>query len=249
MIAETFLALLTAHLVADFLAQTDWMVANKKRLDVLLLHVFIVTAVTALLIGTANWPLLGITFLSHLLIDAIKMRVSRDGLLAFALDQIAHILVALALAITFPVDFDRSAILGLVDADDRPYYFVTLALAAGLIAAIEFGAVLVRKFIARYASEITEDSTGIKGAGALIGRLERALIILLIIGGEPDGIGFLVAAKSILRFGEISQAKDRKISEYIIIGTFVSFAWGIACGLLMSKGVGYWLPPVALSPN
>ena len=54
---------------------------------------------------------------------------------------------------------------------------------------------------------------------------QRVLVLTFILLGEYQGIGFLVAAKSILRFGTVTQASDyqRRISEYIIIGTLLSF--------------------------
>ena len=39
---ETFAALLFAHVLADFIFQTNWMVAHKRRLPVMLAHVGIV---------------------------------------------------------------------------------------------------------------------------------------------------------------------------------------------------------------
>jgi len=64
--------------------------------------------------------------------------------------------------------------------------------------------------------------------GQLIGRLERLMILMLVLAEQPDGIGLLIAAKSILRFNEHARdAGDRRASEYVIIGTLASFAWAI----------------------
>jgi hypothetical protein len=41
----------------------------------------------------------------------------------------------------------------------------------------------------------------------------------------------LIAAKSILRFGEIKDNENRKQAEYIIIGTFASFLYAIVVSL------------------
>ena len=51
-----------------------------------------------------------------------------------------------------------------------------------------------------------------------------------------SGIGFLIAAKSILRFSDIKNAEDRKEAEYILPGTMVSFIVAICTGL-MAMGV------------
>ena len=63
--------------------------------------------------------------------------------------------------------------------------------------------------------------------GRLIGRLERLMILMLVLAGQTEGIGFLIAAKSILRFNELARDQDRRVSEYVIIGTLASFAWGV----------------------
>jgi hypothetical protein len=75
-----------------------------------------------------------------------------------------------------------------------------------------------------------------------IGWLERFLAMLLILIGQPTGIGFLIAAKSILRFGEIKESRHRKVAEYIIIGTFLSFGWALLMSVAMQKGIDHWTP-------
>lgn len=42
--------------------------------------------------------------------------------------------------------------------------------------------------------------------------------------GCMEGIGFLLAAKSIFRFGELTKAREVKITEYVMFGTLSSFA-------------------------
>jgi hypothetical protein len=71
--------------------------------------------------------------------------------------------------------------------------------------------------------------------------LERILVMLLVLMEQPNGIGFLIAAKSILRFGEIKDANQRKVAEYIIIGTFLSFGWALLISVLTQKAIKYWI--------
>jgi hypothetical protein len=70
----------------------------------------------------------------------------------------------------------------------------------------------------------------IKNAGALIGNLERILAIIFVIIGQYESIGFIVAAKSLLRFKDTDTAK----TEYVLAGTFLSFGIAIICGLLIT---------------
>ena len=68
------LIILTNHFVSDFLLQNDWMAVNKsKRLDALLLHVTIYS-LTFIWLG---WKFVLITFITHLITDAITSRITR----------------------------------------------------------------------------------------------------------------------------------------------------------------------------
>jgi len=46
---QTFVTILTAHMLGDFVFQCDWMVTRKGNAGVLLLHVAVVTLVSWLL--------------------------------------------------------------------------------------------------------------------------------------------------------------------------------------------------------
>jgi hypothetical protein len=58
------------------------------------------------------------------------------------------------------------------------------------------------------------------------------MILMLVLAGRVEGIGFLIAAKSVLRFNELARDDDRRVSEYVIIGTLASFAWGVGAAFL-----------------
>ena len=66
----------------------------------------------------------------------------------------------------------------------------------------------------------TEDS--LKNAGKYIGILERLFVFAFVVLNLWQAIGLLIAAKSVFRFGDLSRAKDRKLTEYILIGTLLS---------------------------
>jgi hypothetical protein len=57
--------------------------------------------------------------------------------------------------------------------------------------------------------------------------------------GYFDAIGFLLAAKSIFRFGDLKEAKDRKLTEYVLIGTLLSFGIALLIGLLVKISIGF----------
>ena len=58
-----------------------------------------------------------------------------------------------------------------------------------------------------------------------------------VITGEAGSIGFLIAAKSVLRFNDIKGSDARKEAEYVLIGTLMSFAFSILTGLLVRTGL------------
>ena len=56
-----------------------------------------------------------------------------------------------------------------------------------------------------------------------------------MVSGQAIGVGFLIAAKSLLRFGDISNSRRREIVEYVIIGTFASFGWSLLVATLIAE--------------
>lgn len=226
---ETLVALALAHLLADFVLQTDWMVENKRRPAAFLLHIAIVGLASWACLGLALAPVaLGLVTLSHGLIDWIKARWGGPGLGPFLADQTAHAAMILAAATLEPAAFSLG-LWGLPALADRlPLLTQAMTLAAGLIATVFAGGHAVRALMSSVEIPGPEERLDMPKGGLYIGRLERLLIFMITIGGHAEAIGFLIAAKSILRFNELSRERDRQVSEYVIIGTLASFAWGLA---------------------
>ena len=232
---ETLIALLFAHIMADFLFQTGWMVAHKRNLLVLLLHTLIVAALSYAALGfTGSWVVLAIAA-SHLFFDAVKTWWPSAGWRAFALDQSLHVAAILIAATRFPTLYatgiwQNYGLLGTPPAwlSYLPQGWVAalplfMLLSGGLVLSTRAGGFFIGAFMKPLAGDAPG---GLPNAGAIIGNLERGLAYLFILTGQPQNIGFLLAAKSVLRFG--SAKEDRSISEYVIIGTLMSFGWVIA---------------------
>jgi hypothetical protein len=81
-----------------------------------------------------------------------------------------------------------------------------------------------------------EVSKGLEKAGMWIGCLERTIIYIFVLSNFLTAIAFLVTAKSIFRFGEIT--KSRKEAEYILIGTLMSYSIAMVIGFLVKYAVG-----------
>ena len=101
-------------------------------------------------------------------------------------------------------------------------------------------AVLIRILLSPYQNhkKITPlndtDQKVLFNAGKYIGILERLFIFGFVIANFWEGIGFLLAAKSIFRFGDLNNAKERHLTEYVLIGTFLSFGSAILVGLIFN---------------
>ena len=237
---ETAVALLLGHMLADFTMQTDAMVRDKHRLPVLLGHAGIVVSVSWAALGFPRLPLLLVLVgATHLVLDALKLRWAawrrangfEPGFTAFAVDQAGHLVVIALAAALWPGAWE-AGLWGAPETLARAPMLARLpeamALVGGLVATVWAGGYAVSDLMAslRLSADPDTDASLPKG-GQLIGRLERLMILMLLLGNQPDGIGLLIAAKSILRFNELARDADRRASEYVIIGTLASFAWAI----------------------
>ncbi|NQT54281.1 hypothetical protein HQ576_19645 [bacterium] len=63
----------------------------------------------------------------------------------------------------------------------------------------------------------------------LIGWLERFLVITLVLVGELTAVGFIVVAKTILRFDDVRDAREH--AEYVLCGTLASFSAALVVGV------------------
>ena len=95
---------------------------------------------------------------------------------------------------------------------------------SGVFVTLSIGGAAVARLLHPYAKEV--EFNGLKDGGQLIGFLERGLIFLFILSGQPAGIGFLLAAKAVMRFQ--ANAASAKEHEFVFIGTLASFGWAMA---------------------
>lgn len=69
-------------------------------------------------------------------------------------------------------------------------------------------------------------------AGRIIGILERLIIFFFVAIGQFAAVGFVIAAKSIVRYKEL---EDRNFAEYVLIGTLLSSLLAIFTGFAAAK--------------
>ncbi|MFM9986256.1 MAG: DUF3307 domain-containing protein [Flavobacteriales bacterium] len=227
--------ILLAHFAADFLFQTDRMVQNKSWVSKhMLLHIGIVFVLTALL-SWSMWLALTITVV-HWLIDGLKVSLKKiknaaiptdqkyADITLFIVDQTLHILTTVCIWSLFCGTFT-----GLIDSFLFPWnnYNCSLLLLA------YFVVIWPTSYVVKYTLETlkSDKQSAHQEGGRLIGIFERIIILTLVLLGQYDAIGFLIAGKSIIRF---ASKKEEITSEYVLIGTMMSYAISILVGVSLN---------------
>ena len=209
--------LILAHLIGDFFLQPNSWIKEKEQKKLkspkLYLHVLIhVALLFVILWDVSKWPLILIIGLSHLIIDALKLIIQKKKTkrLLFFLDQLLHILVILAvywLFIAKDVVFDN-----LFKETNL------LLLTCIVFLTVPVSIIMKTIFLKWNISKFTEGNESLKDAGKYIGILERVLVFVFVILNHWEAVGFLITAKSVFRFGDLRESKERKLTEYILIG-------------------------------
>lgn len=70
-----------------------------------------------------------------------------------------------------------------------------------------------------------------KGAGKLIGMLERALTLTFMYLKVPEAVPMIFIAKSIIRF---DYSKERYLAEYYLAGTLCSITFAVIVGIIIN---------------
>lgn len=239
--SETFATLLLAHVLADFAFQTKSMAEGKaeRQFPQLAAHLAVVAGLLVLILRPATSEsaliLAGITVL-HGLTDWAKSYAPPNRLWPFLSDQAAHLLVLGLVAWAWPGLWS-----GGLGAAHLPASAPALAaLVAGIILVTRAGGFAIGLFMRPWAETALE---GLPGGGRIIGHLERGLIFLLVLAGTAQGIGFLIAAKSVLRFGAVKE--ESRLSEYVIIGTLALFGWAFSV-TIFTLALLSTLPPLGI---
>lgn len=244
------LKLFLAHVLGDFVFQPDRWVRgktdNKHKSKYLYLHIAVHALMLLLLLkfDVFYWKAFLTIIVSHLIIDITKThlygRVNKKAL--FWLDQLAHggfILLAVYLyepyAISLQPLFTNEVMLFLV----------------ATICVTFVSSIIIKQSLSSWGLEAREASRGkstqqgivqksetdsLTHAGKYIGYLERLFLFCFILMNQWQAIGFLIAAKSIFRFSDLSTAKDRKLTEYVLIGTLLSFGLALLISLAYKYG-------------
>lgn len=225
-----FIKLFLAHIIGDFLLQPKrWVIqkeAKKAASGFLYLHILIHFLVIILLLWDIEyWKTALIIALSHYVIDLLKIYVTPlfiNKSIPFFIDQFLHIAV-LYICAYYSNLLEHT--ITLIQQIDWP-----------LLTAIVFvtypAAIVMRILLEGMSNQINLDHKSLPNAGKYIGIIERLFVLIFIIMGRWEAIGLLITAKSVFRFNDLKESNSRKLTEYILIGTLLSFGIAILTGII-----------------
>lgn len=229
-----FIPLILAHLLGDFLLQPNSWVADKERKKggsiYLYLHIFIHILLAFLFLWDLKlWWIALIIGVSHYLIDLAKLsfQTQKTKRTWFFIDQILHVLVIAALSQLY---FPYLKWNDLFTPENLKIFTAVVFLTVP-------SSIFIKTLISIW-TPVTVDQSKLQteslvNAGKYIGILERLLVFVFILVNHWEGVGFMIAAKSVFRFSDLAEAKQRKLTEYVLIGTLLSFGMAVIVGILI----------------
>lgn len=225
--------LILAHFLGDFILQPKSWVEEKElqraKSFKLYVHILIHGLLVLLLLWDIQYGFLAfLLMVLHGIIDILKLYAQKENSKSrwFLIDQGLHIISIVALwAIFFQPDINLNTLF-----ENTGIWIYSVAL---LFITVVSG-ILMRELMSSWSKALEDDDKeSLNNAGTYIGILERIFVFTFVVSGHWESIGFLLAAKSVFRFGDLKESKDRKLTEYILIGTLLSFGIAIATGIIV----------------
>jgi hypothetical protein len=205
MAATTFAALFLAHVLADYLLQTRWMVVNKRRPAALGLHIgTVAVAMPAVFLTLSPW-FLAVAGM-HLVIDIAKTFVMRPGLASYIADQALHLASLVLVALLAPALWAGSPLAAI------PGAAMTVLVLAALIFAARGGQYAVATVFG------LDPETD--GRGVWLGWAERSAMVAAVAAGWPALALLIPLAKAV----QVARDPRPRLRQ----GAILSMLWGAA---------------------
>lgn len=222
-----------AHFIGDFLLQPKSWVEEKEQLKAksfkLYIHILIHGLLVMLVLWDFNyWFLPLLLMVSHGIVDTLKLYAQKESNKSkwFLIDQGLHILSILVLwYLLFKPEINFTKL-----TENTGFWIYSTAI---LFITVVSG-IVMKELMSGWSKALDDlNEESLNNAGKYIGMLERIFVFIFVVTGNWEGIGFLLAAKSVFRFGDLKESKDRKLTEYILIGTLLSFGIAIVTGMVV----------------
>lgn len=226
-----FLLQFIAHLFLDYFFQTDIPAKKKNALGFksrfLYWHILICFILSWLFSMQLSfiWGALVIS-ITHLLIDGFKHHINTNkffGRYAFFIDQALHLVVLAVVVLLFDT---------WKGIDPTIFSWINIKVLLGItgyLVCLKPANIFIKEVFSATNIQVSSDNE-MPNAGKVIGVLERILTLTLIIALQFQAVGFLIAAKSILRYRNEETLK----TEYVLIGTMLSFGIAVIAGIVIN---------------
>jgi hypothetical protein len=237
-----FLLLLLGHLIGDFVLQPYWLVVAKRQgWNGLLIHVGVVTFVTAILLWLSSvpywWAWVIVLFVGHLFIDQFRTFVFTDtskgkGLWLLLADQFAHLVLIVILAwlatgwtpadlliLTTPAATNQQLLMA---------YLIGLAVLVGIVPVLEVETAVT---VLYYSGTDLNETVRVDLSDRVLGSIERVIGGILML----TGFGLLAPLAFLPRLGVMiyqGQAKTNRIP--VITKVAVSFLSALVVAFALS---------------
>jgi hypothetical protein len=233
MLQQLIILQIAAHLFADFILQSQrWSDFKSEKVwsGYHFRHILVVFTCSWLFsLDPGFWKAALLLTVLHLVVDMLKSYASKKlanyalQKYLFFIDQSIHLLILVLICIAYSNWYEINFL--------AHFSIRHLAIFTGLVLCAKPSNIIIKNILIVYSIAIpVEAYTGgsdksIPNAGKLIGIVERFLAFVLILVGQFTALGFIIAAKSILRFSATEK------NEYVLVGTLLSFGIAIATGL------------------
>lgn len=216
------IAMFLGHVLGDFYFQTNKMASKKDKYIVSHVIIYTVTIMTIywLMTRSKDVIVLGLfVLMTHFLIDWFNQYINKKNqnisVLTFIIDQTLHI----AILTTFLVMYDGIVVI-------KEQVNTVLLLTTIILYLIMPSSILIDKVL-EMVNKVQSPKMFKLDEGTVIGILERLLILVMGISGTLSGIGFLIAAKTMVRYGQFdNNGKDNNFRSKYLIGTLLSVLLG-----------------------
>ena len=227
-----FIKLILAHVIGDFVIQPKNWVQNKETKKLLAwqlyAHVLIHGVLLCLLLNPlVYWPLIVLIIIGHFIIDVCKIYFQKANtrIQWFIADQLLHLSLLLSLGLYWMNA--ESIFINFLSSDTFLILFTAVLFLSKPMS------IIISLLIKPWSDAISDGKEqSLQNAGKYIGILERLFVFIFICTNHWEAVGFLLATKSVFRFGDLKESKERKLTEYILIGTLLSFGMAIIVGII-----------------
>ena len=248
---KILLAQFLAHLLADFFFQTENLCIRKQKSGPKSLHIYIhiliVFAFSAGLTFSCSFIFYSLFIaIAHFIIDILKHYAERliksrnnnnnqklfFNNITFFIDQILHLTTIYLITHLYWTQNPCTP-------EYINYFSIEhIVTVIGFLLCFKPANVAIRVCLSSFSQYnkyimpiLSDNKTDLEKAGRWIGSMERLLTYIMILVGQYTAIGFIIAAKSILRY---NNDKDSCKTEYVLIGTLLSFSIAILIGVCVT---------------